>query len=117
MDNFFVGIDLGSTNIKAALYQGGLSRVAYCSRTVEYFRQGNKVEFDSEAAIGALLEMLRELGAKAPCGGIKAVTLTGQAESLIFLDKNYKPLRPAISWMDERSTAECEELSKEFSLE
>jgi len=118
MDKFFVGIDLGSTNIKAALYRGEtLSRAAFCSRPVEYFKDGSKVEFDSDAVINTMLEMLRELGGKAPPGSVCTVTLTGQAESLILLDKNLKPLRRAISWMDERSTAECNELAQKFGAE
>ena len=116
MDKYFAGIDLGSTNIKAALYKGEtLTRIAYCSRPVEYFKQGSRVEFDGDAFIKSMLEMLKELGEKVPPGSISSVTLTGQAESLILLDKNYKPLRHAISWMDERSAAECEELSRQFT--
>jgi len=118
MDGYYVGIDLGSTNIKAALYGGKmLSLVAYCSRPVEYFRRGNKVEFDSDVIISSILEMLRELGENLSSGSINAITLTGQGESLILLDENYKPLRQAISWMDERSSTECDELSQQFAAE
>ena len=116
MDDFFVGIDLGSTNIKAALYRGEtLSRTAFCSRHMEYLRQDRKVEFDCDAVINTMMEMLREIGVNAPPGSIKNITLTGQAESLILLDKNYSPIRRAISWMDERSAAESTGFSEYFS--
>jgi len=118
IEDFFIGVDLGSTNIKAALYQGKtLTLVAFCSRPMEYFRRGTIVEFDADAVVGSVTEMLMELGSKAPAGSIRTITLTGQAESIILLDKNYKPVRQAISWMDERSAAECEELSGHVTAE
>jgi len=57
------------------------------------------------------------------CGGFLAssneyeLILTGQAESLVILGENGKPLRNAISWMDERSWEECRELGKYFGKE
>ena len=118
MKNFHASLDLGSTNIKAALYAGeSLSIAAGCSRPMEYFREGNRVEFDADSVIKTMFEMLCELGGKVPGGSIKTITLTGQAESLILLDKNFKPLRRAISWMDERSLTECGVLAQKFSAE
>jgi xylulokinase len=112
----FIGIDLGTTNIKAALYDGSrLSCAALCSRPVVYKRKGNCVEFDADDMAGTVLEMLRELGDRGT--RVDGITLTGQAESLVLLGKDSKPLRPAISWMDERSVAECEELAGKFSPE
>jgi len=45
---------------------------------------------------------------------LRQIAFTGQAESLVVLDGKGMPLMNAISWMDERSTAECEILSKQF---
>jgi xylulokinase len=115
-DDYFAAIDLGTTNIKAALYRGEtLSLVASCSRPMEYFRQDKKVEFNCDDVIHKMMEMLWELGANAPPGSVKNITLTGQAESLVLLDGNYKPIRRAISWMDERSAAESTGFSEYFS--
>jgi xylulokinase len=112
----FIGVDLGSTNVKAALYDGErLSCAAMCSRPVAYKREGVCVEFDADLLVDSVLDMLRELGNKGL--NIDMITLTGQAESLVLLGKNCRPLRPAISWMDERSAAECQELSGGFTSE
>ena len=74
---FFIGIDLGSTNIKAGLYSGeNLNRVHICSRKLEYARDGKKVEFSADAVFDSVLEMLRELGQKTGGGKIERVTLT-----------------------------------------
>jgi xylulokinase len=119
-DMAYIGIDLGTTNIKAALYAGEtLSRAAMCTRPVEYFRKGNRVEFNADSVVDAVADMLRELGGRASrdTGPVVQVALTGQAESLVLLGKDGRPLRPAISWMDERSAAECPELAGLFTPE
>jgi xylulokinase len=120
----FIGIDLGTTNIKAALYaekNGALSRMAISSCPMMYTRSRREVEFDADKVVETVLELLKELENKGIADNgnftVKQIALTGQAESLILLGKDMRPLRPALSWMDERSSAECEELAKSFSPE
>jgi xylulokinase len=117
----YISVDLGSTNIKAALYGlgGPLFRSAMRSRPVDYTRGENRVEFNADAVVDTVLTMLRELGDEAFLrkARIEQIALTGQAESLVLLGKDGKPLRPAISWMDERSKAECLELARRFTQE
>ncbi len=45
----YIGVDLGSTNIKAAVYDEGFSLVDRRSLPVSYFREEGVVEFDSNA--------------------------------------------------------------------
>lgn len=105
-----IAVDLGSTNIKTAVYNESLMLCGSSSTPVVYNRQGNRVEFDAEQYALDLLAMLEKhvaegiLSADEPC----TISLTGQAETLIVLDKDGAPIRPAISWMDERSDEECE---------
>ena len=105
-----IAVDLGSTNIKTAVYNEELQLCASASAPVVYDRAGSRVEFDAEQYAGDLLKMLAEhvaagvIKADEPC----TISLTGQAETLIVLGKDGKPLRPAISWMDERSDEEYE---------
>lgn len=115
----FLAVDLGSTNTKAALYDERLTRVAEKSAPVEYVRESGFVEFEADAYFKNLLELMRSLFAS---GGTDArelagVTFTGQAESLLVLGGDGRPLTNAISWMDERSGEECAALEKRFSKE
>ncbi|MHA1797399.1 MAG: xylulokinase [Candidatus Helarchaeota archaeon] len=48
---------------------------------------------------------------------IKAFSLSAQGETFILIDKNGKPLRNSISWMDNRAQKEAEILSQEFPNE
>ena len=108
-----VSIDLGSTNLKVMAYNQNFERVWETSRAVEYDRNGKFVEFNAETYFDDLADMLGEMAKSGkvdtnePCH----ITLTGQAESLVVLGKNMKPLMNAISWMDERSEEECEYIS------
>ena len=43
----YIGIDLGSTNMKAAVYDRDLNLVDMRSRPVEYIRDNGFVEFDA----------------------------------------------------------------------
>ena len=108
-----ISIDLGSTNVKVMAYNHAFQKVWEGSRAVVYERDGKFVEFNAEAYFDDLAQMLNEL---AHSGKIAAdekcwITLTGQAESLVVLDSNMKPLMNAISWMDERSEEECAYIS------
>ena len=110
----YIGVDLGSTNLKAALYDENLSCIDQKSLPVVYIRQGEFIEFDGEKYFDDLVTVLRELTDAHP-GVVDQIAFTGQAESLVCLDKTGKPVYNAISWMDERSGAECALLEKEFT--
>ena len=113
----YLGIDLGTTNLKAALYDGELRPLGSESRPVDYVRENGFVEFDADAYVEGLYDVLRTLLARLEIREISAMALTGQAETLILLDRSLRPVGRAISWMDERSQAECAELSREFPAE
>ncbi len=110
----YIGVDLGSTNTKAALYDKNLQLLGQKSCSVNYLRDGNHMEFDAVAYVDNLVSMLRELLAEHPGGKLETIGFTGQAETLVCLDSQGKPVYNAISWMDERSTEECEILASQF---
>ena len=113
----YIGIDLGSTNMKAAIYDKNFTLIDRQSRPVEYIRENGFVEFNAEVYCADLAELLRSMVEANHITEIREMAFTGQAESLVVVGKDGKPLMNAISWMDERSTRECEELSKVFSAE
>lgn len=113
----YIGIDLGSTNMKAAIYDKDFALIDRQSRPVTYIRENGFVEFDAEGYCADLAELLRSMVQTNHITEVREMAFTGQAESLVVVGKDGKPLMNAISWMDERSTKECEELSKVFSAE
>lgn len=118
---YYISIDLGTTNIKVCCYDKELNTLATKSKNVEYNRQGNDiVEFDAEEYYQIVASKIEECCIDAKLSKpypITEIILTGQAESLVCLNKDGKPIRPAISWLDNRSKKECEELKKQFPPE
>ena len=111
----YAGIDLGSTNIKAAFYDEQFNLIDRQSRPVVYIRDNGFVEFDAYAYCRELVSLLADMVEKNGVKAIKQIAFTGQAESLVVVDAAGKPMMNAISWMDERSVEECRELEEKFS--
>ena len=111
----YIGVDLGSTNIKAAIYDENFNLIDRQSRPVSYIRENGFVEFDAEAYFRDLVSLLFHMVKSNGVSGVKEIAFTGQAESLVVVDRQSKPLMNAISWMDERSVEECRVLEKQFS--
>lgn len=111
----YAGIDLGSTNIKAAIYDKNFNLIDRQSRPVNYIRENGFVEFDAYAYYRDLIGLLADMVEKNHVQSISQIAFTGQAESLVVLGKDGMPLMNAISWMDERSTEECAHLEKQFT--
>ena len=111
----YIGIDLGSTNMKAALYSEKLVLLGQKSAPVQYLREDGFVEFDILAYYDCLQQLLKSLLLEHPEATVRQISFTGQAESLVCLDENGNPVGNAISWMDERSEEECAILSAQFS--
>ena len=110
----YLGIDLGSTNTKAAIYDASMQLIGQMSCPVDYQRENGFVEFDAECYFEKLAALIAQLTQKYGVQSIHQIALTGQAESLVCIDASGHTLMPAISWMDERSSEECRELAAQF---
>lgn len=113
-------LDVGTTSVKGGLFD--LSGNLQCSRLHEYQLETpapDIVELAPEtywsAAKIVIGEILRE--AAIPPETITALGVTSQGETLIVLDKNGKPLRNAIVWLDNRAKAEADLIRREFGRE
>lgn len=112
-----IAIDLGTTNTKVSIYDDKLTLISMLSEPVNYNHNNQFVEFnpiDYFERIKLMVNELAALGKKANQKNVVQVVLTGQAESLVLLDKEHNPTYPAISWLDMRSQKECDELSSVF---
>ncbi|MFV0253231.1 MAG: FGGY-family carbohydrate kinase [Beutenbergiaceae bacterium] len=114
-------VDLGSTNIKVVLYResgpdGGLAEVAVCRAPMAYQRTGTLVEFDPVQLVRDVLDLIGRCAASTGTAAAEhaRIAITGQAESLVLVDRAGVPVAPGISWMDERATRETEEIAAQF---
>ena len=115
-----LGLDAGTTALKVALFDAagqllGVSTQEYALETP----QVNYVEVDAEiywsAFKNGLSEILREYEVRAD--DEIALAISAQGETLICIDKEGKPLRKAIVWMDNRAVDEAAAMEKEFGNE
>jgi xylulokinase len=108
----YLGIDIGTSSVKAVLVDDGGSLVGQASDGLVVSRpQPGFSEQDAEswwqATVNAVTALPKELRA-----AVRAVGLSGQMHGATLLDDRDRPLRPAILWNDGRSALECVELER-----
>ena len=79
---YYIGVDLGSTNIKVALYTQDMKLVNRQSYPVDYIRKNGFVEFDADKYFKSLTDLIASMiqTNKIPADQVAQITLTGQAE-------------------------------------
>lgn len=109
----YLGIDLGTSEVKAVLLEEGGTIVASASAPLDVQRpQPRWSEQSADAWWDASLSAVDKLKAQKPdaLAAVKGLGLSGQMHGATLLDAADKPLRPAILWNDTRSGDECAEL-------
>lgn len=108
----FLGIDVGTSGVKAVLIDENDKLVAQGSGALTVERPHTSwSEQDPDAWWKATVEAVKALPAQHR-KAVKAIGLSGQMHGATLLDAADKPLRPAILWNDGRSEAECAELER-----
>jgi xylulokinase len=109
----FVGLDVGTTGIKAIAVTPEGEVVASAEETYPLLtpRPGWS-EQDPEDWFRAGERALARLGVEAA-----GIGFSGQMHGLVALDENGSVLRPAILWNDQRTAAECAEIEERVGLE
>lgn len=101
----FLGIDLGTTNVKAVVVRRDGQVVARGSAPVDRRNTPDGgVEQDIEQIWGAACQAIR-LAAQGAGAAVEAVGVSSQGGALQLLDRNGRPLGPVVSWLDGRGRA------------
>ena len=110
----YLGIDIGTTSLKAAVFDRDGNRLAL--KTVDYILDTDPrtgfIEFDAMKYVALCKEAIRDLIQE--CGKIDALSVDTQGETLILADECGAPLAPAIVWLDNRATEEARALEAHF---
>lgn len=112
---YLMGIDLGTSGVKTALFHSMGHLIA--TKTVEYplyQPQNGWAEQDPNDWWNATVQSIQQVITEASVNpqDIRAVGLSGQMHGLVMLDKNGQVLRNAILWCDGRTGQECEEITR-----
>jgi len=108
-----LGIDIGTSATKTLLVDTRGRIVA--SATADYpclVPRPAWSEQESEHWIRAVSTTVRSCLRKTRRGEVLAVGLSGQMHGAVFLDAGGRVLRPAILWNDQRTAAECDEITR-----
>ena len=107
-----IGLDIGTSSVKALLVapNGEVLKVS-CPEYPFQTPQPLWSETDASVWWDATLKAIRELLEGGGAGSIGGIGLTGQMHGLVLLDAKGEVLRPCIMWNDQRSFAECDEMT------
>ena len=121
MREFLMGVDLGTTNVKAGIFdlkgrlisKGEAGSYKIISKQLNWAEQDARVWWnDTVTAIRKALENFPYTSSE-----IAAVSVSSQGMAMLPLDSEGNPLCLAHIWMDRRGTKEAEEIEKKFGRE
>ena len=100
-------LDFGTQSVRATLINKKGATVYMAKRAYEPVYFSNKKGYAEQHADfywDALVDCIKEVASKNKerLSDIVAATVTTFRDSAVLLDKNYKPLRPVILWLDQR---------------
>ena len=113
-----LGIDLGTTEVKVGLVtlDGNMLRFARAGYRTDVDPATGRAEQDPDAWWAALATAVRAVVGPGDTT-ILAIAADGHGPTLVAVDQDGRPTRPAIIWQDSRSTAEQAELTAATGLE
>lgn len=118
MADLILGIDIGTTAVKAGVIGTDGRMLAGFSETYPTQRPAPGIaEQDPADWLARLDAALLRLTAEGRSARLRAVGVTSQVNTHLFLDAAGRPLMPAITWQDTRAAAEAAELDATVSPE
>ncbi|HHU62990.1 MAG TPA: xylulokinase [Clostridiales bacterium] len=112
---YLLGIDIGTSGTKTVLFDERGNTVH--SAVEEYPMYQPHIGWAEQqpqdwwnAVVNTIKEVIKKSGVNAH--DIKGIGLSGQMHGAVLLDKEYKVLRPAIIWCDQRTHKECDEITE-----
>jgi xylulokinase len=112
---YILGIDIGTSGTKTILVDDE-GRVA-AAKTVEYPMETPKPGWTQQnpadwwkAAAESIRAVLKKSGV--PAEALAGVGFSGQMHGMVALDEAGEVVRPAILWNDQRTEAQCEEITQ-----
>jgi sugar (pentulose or hexulose) kinase len=118
-EGLLLSIDLGTSNIKGAVYDISGREVAFCTKEYNLYTPSNSIVENKVSQYWnyvkkIIKELVKILGPKAK--NILTISTSSQGETIVPIDKNGNALRNAIVWLDTRSTEEAELIRNNFDI-
>ena len=111
---FLLGIDIGTSGTKTVLFDEAGNTIASALGEYPLYQPNiGWAEQDPEDWWRAVCSTIKEVISKSgiDAADIKGIGLSGQMHGAVLLDKNCNVLRKSIIWCDQRSAAECDQIT------
>lgn len=113
-----IAVDLGTTLVKCTLFEEDGRTLATESLPGHLvYPTPEQAEQDAELWYADVCETISRLTAAYDPADIRGISISSQGISVVPVDEQFHPLRPAISWLDRRTDNECKELTAQRSPE
>lgn len=111
-----LGVDIGTSSSKGVLVDADGAIVATATRSHDVSRpRTGWVEMDGDVWWDEFVDLARELLAAVPDAEVAGVGVSGMGPSILLVDEDDRPVRPAILYgVDTRSTAQIERMTREL---
>jgi xylulokinase len=113
---YLLGVDLGTTSLKVSLFSeiGHLIGSESCEYPIDVPEAGY-AEQDPLAWWDGFLHACQQLKQRSPqeFNRIAGIGICGQMHTQVYLDKEDRILRPAITWMDQRSSSIVDRINQD----
>lgn len=117
---YVIGVDIGTSGTKTVLFDEAGTVIA--SHTVEYplyqpkngYAEQNPEDW-REAAFSTIRAVMDKSGISPDA--VMGIGLSGQMHGLVMLDQDCRVIRPSIIWCDQRTAAECVEITERAGAE
>ena len=114
MSKNLLGVDFGTTALKACLFNDNGELLASESAQYELITKGDFIEFPAEEFYKVFIGTISKITAKFK---VDALAVDTQGETMIVLDKDGNPLMNAIIWLDNRADKQAKEMEEFFGLD
>jgi len=112
-----VGLDIGTTAVKAGIYESTGRAVAVAGQEYRITHPApDRAELDAETYWTATVTAIRRAmgAASVDPASVASLAVSSQGETVVAVDAHGRPLGPAIVWLDNRAVAEAGELAGQF---
>ncbi len=109
-----LGVDFGTTALKACLFDENGNLLASESAQYKLITEGEYIEFPADEFFKVFSQTVGKITEKFQ---VDALSVDTQGETMIVLDKNGNPLMNAIIWLDNRATEQAKRMEEKFGLE
>ena len=108
---YLLGADIGTTSLKATVFDETGKPVRSASRDYTLIVSGSRVEFPAEEYVRLFAEAYEEV-----TNGLEitALSIDTQCETMILTDENGQPLYNAVVWLDNRAADQAEQIKAHF---